>query len=179
MAGELRTLEITRYGAAVTEAAPLRSGSKPGLDLAGVALLMIAGSAVGLAISASSLAAILTEKAATVRLEAAPAPGPGSIIDVPSGHAGESADGFEAWARACVSKLDGGKVRSAEAHASYLQFAARNDYRSVLPISEFGRRFAGYLANAYGIDSRHSNGTVFDNIALAPIGHALAAPGGA
>ena len=51
--GELRKLEITRYGAAVTGAAPSRPGSKPGLDLAGVALLMIVGSAVGLAISAS------------------------------------------------------------------------------------------------------------------------------
>ncbi len=148
-----------------------------GLDLASVAILMIIGSAIGMAISAGSLAAILTEKAATVRLEAAPAPGPGSIIDVPSGHAGESADGFEAWARQCVSKLDGGKVRPAEAHASYLQFAARNDFARPLAIQEFGRRFNGYLANAYGIDGRHSNGTVFDGIALAPIGHALAVEG--
>ncbi len=172
--GELRRLETQRYGEAVTGTAPSRPGSKPGLDLAGVALLMIVGSAVGLAISASSLAAILTEKAASVRLEAAAAPGPGSIIDVPSGHAGESADGFEQWARQCVSKLDGGKVRPAEAHASYLQFAARNDFARPLGLQEFGRRFNGYLAAAYGIDGRHSNGTVFDGIALAPLGHALA-----
>ncbi len=78
LAGELRKLEIKRYGAAVT-AAPSRPGTKPGLDLAGVALLMIIGAAVGLAISASSLAAILTEKAATVRLENVPEPAPAPL----------------------------------------------------------------------------------------------------
>jgi hypothetical protein len=174
---ELRGLETQRYGGPMTAAAPAGAGQAPGLDMAALALLMIAGSAVGLLISAGSLAAILTEKAATVRLEAAPAPGPGSIIDVPSGHAGENADGFEQWARACVSKLDGGKVRPAEAHASYLQFAARNDFARPLSLQEFGRRFNAYLAAAYGIDGRHSNGTVFDGIALAPIGHALAVEG--
>ena len=119
--GELRKLEIKRYGAAVTEAAPLRSGSKPGLDLAGVALLMIAGSAVGLAISASSLAAILTEKAATVRLEAEAAPQP-APLPLAVYHPGESADGFEHWALSCVSKLNGAPpLQSGDAHAHYLK----------------------------------------------------------
>jgi hypothetical protein len=61
-----------------SNAAPV---SGHGLDMAGVALLMIVGSAIGLAISTSSLAAILTEKAATVRLEAPamPAPRPGDL----------------------------------------------------------------------------------------------------
>jgi hypothetical protein len=174
---ELRGLETRRYGGPLTAAKATGTIQAPALDMAALALLMIAGSAVGLLISAGSLAAILTEKAATVRLEAAPAPGPGAVIDLPSGHAGENADGFEQWARACVSKLDGGKVRSAEAHASYLQFAARNDFVRPLGLQEFGRRFNGYLAAAYGIDGRHSNGTVFDGIALAPIGHALAVEG--
>ena len=177
---ELRSLETRRYGGPMTAAAPAGTVQVPaGLDMAALALLMIAGSAVGLLISAGSLAAILTEKAATVRLEAAPGAGPGAVIDVPSGHAGENADGFERWARQCVSKLDGGKVRPAEAHASYLQFAARNDFARPLGLQEFGRRFGGYLAAAYGIDGRHSNGTVFDGVTLAPLGHALAAPEGA
>ena len=91
---ELRRLETKRYGApvvlqevrgrlevqgyAATEAPAARSASAPaqapGLDLAAVALLMLIGAALGLLISASSLAAILTEKAATVRVEAPPAP---------------------------------------------------------------------------------------------------------
>ena len=159
---ELRRLETQRYGApvilkevrgrlefkdyAVTETPAAISASAPGLDLAAVALLMLIGAALGLLISASSLAAILTEKAATVRVEAdaAPAPrkepAPAAIY-----HPAESADGFEAWALACVSKLDGKSIRPAEAHASYLAFCARNDYQAPLAIQEFGRRFRGWL----------------------------------
>ena len=44
---ELLRLETKRYGAPVTTAAPARPGSQPGLDLAAIALIMIAGSAVG------------------------------------------------------------------------------------------------------------------------------------
>ena len=190
---ELRRLETRRYGApvilkevrgrlefkdyAVTETPAAISASAPGLDLAAVALLMLIGAALGLLISASSLAAILTEKAATVRVEAdaAPAsrkePAPAAIY-----HPAESADGFEAWVLACVSKLDGKSIRPAEAHSSYLAFCARNDYQAPLAIQEFGRRFRGWLMDTYGINGRHSNGTVFDGMTLAPLGHALAAP---
>ncbi len=176
--GELRKLEITRYGAAVTEAAPLRSGSKPGLDLAGVALLMIAGSAVGLAISASSLAAILTEKAATVRLEAEAAPQP-APLPLAVYHPGESADGFEHWALSCVSKLNGAPpLQTGDAHAHYLNFCARNDFQATLPNQEFGRRLRAWMMNTFGIDGRHSGsagGTVYDGVTLAPLSPSIAA----
>ncbi len=167
---ELRKLETARYGSPASSSAPA-----PGLDLAAVALLMLIGAALGLLISASSLAAILTEKAATVRVEAAPEPQP-APSPIVAYHPGETADGFVAWARQCVCKMDGGKVRPSEAHASYLQFCARNDFIRPLAIQEFGRRLSGYLSAAYGIDSRHSNGSLYDNIALAPLGYALSAP---
>ncbi len=190
---ELRRLETRRSGApvilkevrgrlefkdyAVTETPAAISASAPGLDLAAVALLMLIGAALGLLISASSLAAILTEKAATVRVEAdaAPAPrkepAPAAIY-----HPAESADGFEAWALACVSKLDGKSTRSAEAHASYLAFCARNDYTAPLAIQEFGRRLRSWLADTYGLNGHHSNGTVYEGVTLAPLGPSITAP---
>ncbi len=190
---ELQRLETRRYGAPAilkevrgrlefqgyaVEAGSSAPMNAPGLDLAAVALLMLIGAALGLLISASSLAAILTEKAATVRAEAVPAPQP-APSPIVAYHPGETADGFEMWARSCVSKLDGGKVRPAEAHANYLQFAARNDFARPLALQEFGRRFNGYLAAAYGIDGRHSNGTVFDGVSLAPLSPLLAMNGAA
>jgi hypothetical protein len=146
-----------------------------GLDLAAVALLTLIGAALGLLISASSLAAILTEKAATVRVETEAAP-VSQPAPAPIAYPGENADGFEAWALQCVSKLPGGKVRTAEAHANYLQFAARNDYVQPLGNQEFGRRLRGWLADNYGVDGRHSNGTVFDGVTLALLGNVIAAP---
>ena len=59
------------------------------------------------------------------------------------------------------------------------QFAARNDFTRPLGLQEFGRRFNGYLAAAYGIDGRHSNGTVFDGVSLAPLSPLLAMNGAA
>jgi hypothetical protein len=157
-----------------SSAAPI---SGHGLDMAGVALLMIAGSALGMAISASSLAAILTGKAATVRLEAAPEAGPGAIIDAHSSPAGENADGFNSFAMRCISKLDGSSIRPAAAHAAYLQFCSANDYRTPLAIQEFGRQLSGYLANAYGASPAHSNGTIYHGFAVAQLGGVLNAPG--
>ena len=171
---ELRRLERAHGVPSSSSAAPI---SGHGLDMAGVALLMIVGSAIGMAISASSLAAILTEKAASVRLEAdaaplpAPAPTPIGVY-----HSAESADGFDHWALASVSRLQGRQIRTAEAHLHYQTFCARNDYLAPLAIQEFGRRFRGWLMDTHGIDGRHSNGTVYDGVTLAPLGHALAAP---
>ncbi len=190
---ELRQLETKRYGApvilkevrgrlefqgyaAANEVAAL-SAAAPGLDLAAVALLMLIGAALGLLISASSLAAILTEKAATVRVEAAPAQAPQKEpAPVMAYHPGESADGFDHWAVSCVSKLAGRQIRTAEAHQHYQTFCARNDYQAPLAVQEFGRRFRGWLMDTYGIDGRHSNGTVFDGVVLAPLGQSIAAP---
>jgi hypothetical protein len=175
---ELRGLETRRYGRPLTATAPAGAVQVPGLDMAALALLMIAGSAVGLLISAGSLAAILTEKAATVRLEAeaAPLPARSEPTAIAAFHPAESADGFDHWALSCVSKLAGRQIRTAEAHLHYQTFCARNDYQAPLAIQEFGRRFRGWLMDTYGIDGRHSNGTVFDGVTLAPLGHALAAP---
>ena len=193
---ELRRLETKRYGApvilkefrgrlefqryAVTET-PARSASAPAqapsLDLAAVALLMLIGAALGLLISASSLAAILTEKAAAVRVEADAAPAPRKeLAPIAAYHPGESADGFEHWATACVSKFAGKSIRPAEAHSSYLAFCARNDYAAPLAIQEFGRRFRGWLMDTYDIDGRHSNGTVFDGVTLAPLAASITFP---
>ena len=99
---ELQQLETKRYGApailkeirgelefqgykqadSIAKPEPAKAAPVPapatafGLDLAAVAILMLIGAALGLLISASSLAAILTEKAATVRVEAENAPCP-------------------------------------------------------------------------------------------------------
>lgn len=170
---DLWRFETKRYGKPVTLAAA--PGPLPGLDLAAIALLMLGGSAVGLLISAGSLAAILTEKAATVRMEAetAPqhAPAPGAAY-----HPGESADGFEHWAASCVSRLEGGRIRPAEAHASYLAFCARNDYAAPLAIQEFGRRLRVWLADTYGLNGHHSNGTVYEGVTVAPLAPSITAP---
>jgi hypothetical protein len=150
-----------------------------GLDMAAIALLMIVGSAIGLAISASSLAAILTEKAATVRLEAPAMAAPAPTTALASYHPGESADGFDHWAKTCISKLDGKRIRPAEAHASYQNFCGWNDYAQPLPIQEFGRRLRGWIMSTFNIDGHHvgsQGGTVYDGVTLAPLAQALAAP---
>ena len=119
---------------------------------------MLIGAALGLLISASSLAAILTEKAATVRVEAeaAPAPQP-APSPLAAYHPGESADGFEHWALSCVSKLNGAPpLQAGDAHAHYLQFCARNDFQATLPTPEFGRRLRAWMMSAFGIEGRHS-----------------------
>jgi len=122
----------------------------------------------------------LTEKAATVRLEAETAP---AAQNAPAAltayHPGESADGFDHWALACVSKLQGERLKPVEAHASYLQFCARNDYQRPLAIQEFGRRLRPWIASTFGIDGRHSGtqgGTVYDNVVLTPLGPSITAP---
>jgi hypothetical protein len=179
-ANKLRSLEIKRYGAPITEvapAAPLQPGTKPGWSLAAITLIMWACSGLGLLISASSLAAILTEKAATVRLEAENEPAPQPAPSPVTYHPGESADGFETWATACVSRLQGGRIRPGEAHASYLTFCARNDSAAPLQPQEFGRRLRAWLADTYGLTGHHSNGTVYEGVTLAPLAAPITAPG--
>lgn len=186
---KLRNLEIKRYGAPVIlgEADPARPGmlefkgyaapaaiseparplSAPGLDLAAVALIMIAGSAVGLLISAGSLAAIMTAKAREQRArpvedlvpEAMPAPGPRI-------HSGESLDGFNLWIGKCLSPAKNGEVRPAQAFAHYEAFCAANNVRARLGQSNFYTRFSQHLGAIYGITSAHSNGPVYRGVAL-------------
>ena len=67
---ELRSLEAKRYGLSVTKGAPARPGSASGLDMAGIALIMIAGSAVGCLISAGSVVAVMTSNPREMRGEA-------------------------------------------------------------------------------------------------------------
>ena len=120
----------------------------------------------------------MTAKVRELRGQAAP-DGPvqaGGLIAQNPHHPAENADGFENWAVQCVSKVQGGQIRTGEAHAHYLTFCARNDYSRPLAIQEFGRRLRGWLAHTHGVDGRHSNGTVFDGVALSQMGHALAAP---
>ena len=142
-------------------------------------MLMLIGAALGLLISASSLAAILTEKAATVRVEAEAAPQP-APLPLAVYHPGESADGFEHWALSCVSKLNGAPpLQTGDAHAHYLSFCARNDFQATLPNQEFGRRLRAWMMNTFGIDGRHSGsagGTVYDGVTLAPLSPSIAAP---
>ncbi len=171
---ELRGLERQRYGrpvfqAPVTPESPAAPIPAPGLDLAAVALLMLTGAALGLLISASALASILTEKAATVRAEAeaapAPAPQPAHSPITPY-HPGETADGFEAWALRALSKLDGAKIKTNAAYSAYLAYCARNDFNAPLDPREFGRRLRAWIVDTFGVDSHHSNGTTFDGVAL-------------
>ena len=141
-------------------------------------MLMLIGAALGLLISASSLAAILTEKAATVRLEAEAAP-QSAPLPLAFYHPGESADGFEHWALSCVSKLNGAPpLQSGDAHAHYLNFCARNDFQATLPNQEFGRR----LPRMDDEHLRHRRpplgqrgGTVYDGVTLAPLSPSIAA----
>jgi hypothetical protein len=152
-----------------TAVQPAQPGAKPGWSLAALALIMWACSGLGLLISASSLAAILMEKSAAAPLGASAEPVPQPASSPIAYHPGESADGFEAWATACISRLQGGRMRTAEAHASYLAFCTRNDYAQPLASPEFGRRLRSWLAGAYGLNGHHSNGTIYEGATLSPI----------
>ena len=166
---ELRNLETKRYGAPVTMAAPARPGSAPGLDLAAIALIMIAGSAVGLLISAGSLAAIMTSKVREMQGQAANAEPVAEAVpagQAPRFHSAESFDGFNLWIGKCLSRVRNGSVRPAAALAHYEAFCAANNVRARLDPANFYTRFSQYLGAVHGIASAHSNGPVYRGVAL-------------
>ncbi len=166
---KLRNLETKRYGSPVTKGAPARPGSAPGLDLAAIALIMIAGSAVGLLISAGSLAAIMTSRVREMQGQAANA---GPVAEaVPAGqaprfHSAESFDGFNLWIGKCLSRVRNGSVRPAAALAHYEAFCAANNVRAGLDPANFYTRFSQYLGAVHGVASAHSNGPVYRGVAL-------------
>ena len=166
---ELLRLETKRYGAPVTIAAPARPGSQPGLDLAAIALIMIAGSAVGLLISAGSLAAVMTSKVREMQGQAANAEPVAEAVpagQAPRFHSAESFDGFNLWIGKCLSRVRNGSVRPAAALAHYEAFCAANNVRAQLDPANFYTRFSQYLGAVHGIASAHSNGPVYRGVAL-------------
>ncbi len=166
---ELLRLETKRYGAPVTMAAPARPGSAPGLDLAAIALIMIAGSAVGLLISAGSLAAIMTSRVREMQGQAANAEPVAEAVpagQAPRFHSSESFDGFNLWIGKCLSRVRNGSVRPAAALAHYVAFCAANNVRARLDPANFYTRFSQYLGAVHGIASAHSNGPVYRGVAL-------------
>ena len=113
---ELRRLETKRYGApvvlkevrgllefqsyAAADEPAAKSAPAPGLDLAAVALLMLIGAALGLPISASSLAAIMTAKVRELRSQAAVAQEAGKApLELPESGAGAvtADEAFNLW----------------------------------------------------------------------------------
>jgi hypothetical protein len=165
-------LEFQGYGApepapASVASIPAPAPESPGLDMAVIALIMIAVSAVGLLISAGSLAAVMLAKVRERRAqpvedlvpEAMPAPGPRI-------HSGESLDGFNLWIGKCLSPSRNGEVRPAQAFAHYEAFCAANNVRARLGQSNFYTRFSQHLGAVYGIASAHSNGPVYRGVAL-------------
>jgi hypothetical protein len=176
---ELRKLETWRYGRPVTGVPAPEPGHRGGIDLAAVSILMLIGASIGLAISAGALAAVLTERATAARQAAAAADVPAPLPATDAYHPDESADGFQVWALQSVAKIHGGKVRTAEAFSHYLSFCSRNAFPAPLGVQEFGRRLRAWLADVYGIDGRHSNGTLYDGVTLAGAGRPLATNGAA
>lgn len=146
--------------------APAHQG--PGLGLAMMSLIMIAASALGLFISAESLAAVMLSKVREERArpvedlvqEAAP------LATGPRIHAGESIDGFALWIGKCLSPAKNSEVRPAQAFAHYETFCAANNVRARLNQSNFYTRFSQHLGAVYGIASAHSNGPVYRGVAL-------------
>jgi hypothetical protein len=185
---ELQRLEIRRYGApvvlrdtdsnpngpgqlefqgyAASEPAPAPQGL--GLFWVVISLLVIAAWAVGLLISAESLAAVMLAKVREGQgrpvedlvPEAAP------LATGPRIHAGESIDGFALWIGKCLSPSRNGEVRPAQAFAHYETFCAANNVRAHLSQSNFYTRFSQHLGAVYGIASAHSNGPVYRGVAL-------------
>jgi hypothetical protein len=160
-------LEFKGYAAAAVMAEPTHAGSAPGLGLAAVALIMIAGSAVGFLISAGSLAAIMTSKVREQRAQAVEELMPEMMpASSPRIHAGESLDGFTLWTGKCLSPVPNGSIRPAAALAHYEAFCAANNVRARLDPSNFYTRFSQYLGAVYGIVSDHSNGPIYRGAAL-------------
>ena len=166
-------LEVQGY-AASSEPAPAQAATQapapqgPGLGLAMMSLIMIAASALGLFISAESLAAVMLSKVREERArpvedlvrEAAP------LATGPRVHAGESIDGFALWIGKCLSPAKNSEVRPAQAFAHYETFCAANNVRARLSQSNFYTRFSQHLGAVYGIASAHSNGPVYRGVAL-------------
>ena len=133
-----------------------------------MSLIMIAASAIGLLISAESLAAVMLAKVREGQArpvedlvpEAAP------LATGPRIHAGESLDGFALWIGKCLSPAKNGEVRPAQAFAHYETFCAANNVRARLNQSNFYTRFSQHLGAVYGIASAHSNGPVYRGVAL-------------
>jgi hypothetical protein len=166
-------LEVQGY-AASSEPAPAQAATQspapqsPGLGLAMISLIMIAASAIGLLISAESLAAVMLAKVREGQArpvedlvqEAAP------LATGPRIHAGESIDGFALWIGKCLSPAKNSEVRPAQAFAHYETFCAANNVRARLNQSNFYTRFSQHLGAVYGIASAHSNGPVYRGVAL-------------
>jgi hypothetical protein len=153
-ANKLRSLEIQRYGSPVTStAAAHRSGDRPGLSRAALALIMWACSGLGMLVSASSIAAILTEKPDAVPLTPVAAP-----LSAPTSYPAESADGFLPWAQNAIMIEKDGQFDSSEAYRSYSAMSGASGFAKQLSAIEFGRQLAEYM-RTWDIQAAPSNGS--------------------
>jgi hypothetical protein len=150
-ANKLRSLEIKRYGAPVTVTASAAPGMKRGWSLAALALIMWACAGLGMLISASSIAAILTEKP---DIPPVLAPASGAMPGYPA----ESADGFLPWARNGIMIPAEGQFDSTDAYRAYCDMAASSGFAKQLSAVEFGRRLAEYM-RTWDIRAAPSNGS--------------------
>jgi hypothetical protein len=151
---KLRSLEIKRYGAPVTVTSFAAPGMKRGWSLAALALIMWACSGLGMLISASSIAAILTEKPDILPVAPVLAHTSSAAPDYPA----ESADGFLPWARSCIMIPAEGQFDSTEAYRAYCAMAASSGFAKQLSAIEFGRQLAEYM-RTWDIRAAPSNGS--------------------
>jgi hypothetical protein len=136
--------------------------------MAMVAVIMIAVSALGLFVSAGSLAAVMLAKVREGRARPVEdlVPEAEPLATGPRIHSGESIDGFNLWIGKCLSPARNGDVRPAQAFAHYETFCAANNVRVRLGQSNFYTRFSQHLGAVYGIAPAHSNGPVYRGVAL-------------
>jgi hypothetical protein len=161
-------LEFRGYAVSAPAVIPAPAPESPGLDMAIVAVIMIAVSALGLFVSAGSLAAVMLAKVREGRVRPVEdlVPEAEPLATGPRIHSGESIDGFALWTGKCLSPARNGEVRPAQAFAHYETFCAANNVRARLGQSNFYTRFSQHLGAVYGIASVHSNGPVYRGVAL-------------
>ena len=130
-----------------------------------VALLVEAGSAIGLSVAAEAFVAVLRE-----RSQPAPAPEQAPSINLnalplPANDTGLGAEGsFAEWAARCVSFNTNSRVRAQDAFGHYETWCAQNG-ASALQYLVFGRRMSDFIGRNGG-QIKQSDGRVYEGVRL-------------
>lgn len=125
-----------------------------------VALLVEAGSAIGLSVAAEAFVSILKDRLPQEQDEQPHL----RVFDGGQLIPFDDRDGFDEWTSRCVSFQHDSSVKSQDAYKHYEHWCHRNDF-DPLPAKTFGQRLSKFVSDKGG-STRHSNGTVYDGISL-------------
>ena len=131
-----------------------------------VALLVEAGSAIGLSVAAEAFVTILRERSQTQGAQAAPQPAfDFQALPVPANDVGLDAEGsFLAWSTRCLSFSAQARVKASDAFGHYETWCAQNG-ATALQYLVFGRRMSDYVARNGG-QVKQSNGRVYEGVRI-------------